>query len=139
MISRRSAFANEDDLVKRVTLLVSVLLLTWWASCGPRPESDQSFDQICELIKGKTAAEVEAMLGSPDVKEDIFQGDERWIWWNYTFLDGESYSPEMRGRIVHLEILFQNPFHQKTQRPSYSEWRISDPLAVSYSLAASKI
>jgi hypothetical protein len=91
------------------------------------------------MLKGKTAAEVESMLGAPDVREEILQGDERWIWWNYTFLDGDNYPPEMRGQIVHLEILFQNPFHRKTQRPAYSEWRITDSLAVSYSLPVPKI
>lgn len=125
--------------MKRFTLLTFLLFLSCWAACGPSPESDQSFDQICERVKGRTAAEVESILGAPDVREEILQGDERWIWWNYTFLDGNNYPPEMRGRIVHLEILFQNPSDQKGRRPSYSEWRISDPLAVSYSLPAPTI
>lgn len=125
--------------MKRFILLIFILLLSCWAACGPNPESDQSFDQICDMVQGKTAAEVESLLGDPDVREEILQGDERWIWWNYTFLDGDNYPPEMRGRIVHLEILFQNPAPLKAQRPSYSEWRLSDPLAVSYSLPAPKI
>ena len=139
MISCRSAFANEDALVKQSIRLVFVLLLTLWASCGRSPESDRSFDQICELVRGKTAAEVEEMLGSPDMRAQILQGDERWIWWNYTYLDGDSYTPEMKGRTVHLEILFQNPFHRQNRRPAYSEWRLTEPLAVSYLLPTPRI
>ncbi|HYO14461.1 MAG TPA: hypothetical protein VE685_14790 [Thermoanaerobaculia bacterium] len=125
--------------MKRFCLLAFAVGLYYGAACGPGSQSDRSFDQICDMVQGKTAAEVESLLGVPDVREEILEGDERWVWWNYTFLDGDNYPPEMRGRIVHLEILFQNPAPLKAQRPSYSEWRLSDPLAVSYSLPAPKI
>jgi hypothetical protein len=102
-----------------------LLILLALAGCGgARPRSDWSFDEIREQVSGRSAAEVEAMLGAPDAREPVLLGDERWIWWNYTFLDGALYPPEERGRVVHLEILFERP-----------SWKISGPLGVSYTPA----
>ena len=109
------------------------LLMVSWAACR-QSRSNRSFDQICELVNGKSAAEVEVILGAPDVREEILEGDERWVWWEYTFLDGEIYPPEVRGQVVHLEIMFQNPSRPLNRRLPYSQWRMSGPLAVSYSV-----
>ena len=116
--------------------IVAVLgLLVFLMACGKTtPRSDRSFDQIRELVAGKSAAEVEALLGEPDTRESVLVGDERWIWWNYTFLDGKDLPPELRGQVVHLEITFE-----RSPDPSASggsAWRISGPLGVSYSLPA---
>ena len=112
------------------------IVLLFLAACKSNARSGESFDQICSRVAGKTAAEVESLLGKPDARERLPMGDWRWIWWNYTFLDGEGYPPELRGRIVHLEILFSNP-----SRPSLpkSQWRVVGPLAVSYALAQSPL
>lgn len=100
---------------------------------GPRSQS--SFDEICQMVAGKSAAEVEALLGAPDSREEIPIGDQRWIWWDYTFLDGESYSPEVRGKTVHLEITFSSPIGPTRAGTPPSQWKVSSPLAVSYILA----
>jgi hypothetical protein len=101
-------------------------------SCKPRPRSDKSFDQICRLAAGKSASEVEALLGRPDTRQDLALGDKRWIWWNFTSLDGESYAPELRGRIVHLEITFSSPIGSSSAGLSPAQWKVSSPLSVSY-------
>ena len=106
-------------------------LLLGLASCRPAAKSQQSYDQIRRLVDGKTAAEVEGLLGQPDARETAL-GDSRWVWWNYTFLDGEQYAPEIRGQIVHLEITFRNPRGPGSPVP-LAEWKVSGPLSVSYS------
>ena len=115
---------------KLLTYLIMILLVL--AACKGNYRSGKSFDQICSQVAGKTAAEVEQLLGKPDAREKLPMGDWRWVWWNYTFLDGDGYPPELRGRIVHLEILFSNP-----SQPTLPEaqWRVIGPLAVSYALA----
>jgi hypothetical protein len=100
------------------------------AGCGGvRPRSDWSFDEIQKKVSGHSAAEVEKLLGEPDVRQPVLLGDERWIWWNYTYLDGTDYPPEERGQVVHLEILFERP-DSPTAAPA--AWKISGPLGVSY-------
>jgi hypothetical protein len=118
--------------VRRAVFILIGLLFVSWAACR-QFHSNRSFDQICELVQGKSAAEVEDLLGAPDVREEILEGDERWVWWDYTFLDGEGYPPEIRGQVVHLEIQFQNPSRPLNRHLPYSQWRMSGPLAVSYS------
>ncbi len=110
-------------------LILSLLLCL--ASCRPTARSQQSYDQIRRLVAGKDAAEVERLLGEPDLRSAVL-GDSRWVWWNYTFLDGEQYAPEIRGQIVHLEITFQNPQGPGAPVP-LAQWRVDGPLAVSYS------
>jgi hypothetical protein len=101
------------------------------SSCRSGARSEKSFDEICDRVSGKTAAEVEALLGNPDAREKLPIGDWRWVWWNYTFLDGDNYPPELRGKVVHLEIMFSNPMH--VDIPD-SQWRVGGPLAVSYAV-----
>lgn len=115
----------------RFLLLLSLSLLS--LHCRHVNRLERSFDQISELVNGKTAAEVESLLGSPDTRQQVLVGDERWIWWNYTYLDGEDYAPEVRGQVVHLEITFRNPSPPSGYRLPYSEWRIVYPYGVSYS------
>ena len=72
------------------------------------------------------------MLGSPDTRQAVFDADERWIWWNYTFLDGPAHPPELRGRVVHLEIVFLNPGGGQTD--DYSAWVADEALSPNYRL-----
>ena len=88
------------------------------------------------MVQGKTASEIEEILGPPDSRQSLLLGDERWVWWNYTFLGGQDYSPEVRGKVVHLQITFANPELSGRDRPPYSRWRVEDPLSVSYLLPA---
>lgn len=59
-------------------------------------------------------------------------GDKRWVWWNFTSLDGESYVPELRGKIVHLEITFSGPIGIANAGLPPAQWKVSSPLSVSY-------
>jgi hypothetical protein len=112
------------------TLLLLLLAASAFAGCGGvRARSRWSFDEIQQKVSGRSAAEIETLLGAPDVRQPVLLGDERWVWWNYTYLDGAAYPPEERGRIVHLEILFERP---DTASVSPAAWRISGSLGVSY-------
>jgi hypothetical protein len=121
----------------RPTIAVVLLLgLTLAVSCGaPSPRSRRSFDEIQQLVGGKTAREVEDLLGHPDSRR-FLADDEKWIWWNYTVLDGEHYAPEIRGQVVHLEIIFESPAAAGVAASPRAEWRVNGPFAVSYSRPA---
>lgn len=123
----------------RLTVVLTGLILVLCFSCRPSARSDRSFDEICELVSGKSAPEVEALLGAPDLRREVLAGDERWIWWNYTFLAGDSYPPEVRGKVVHLEISLTVPPDPSEPRLAKTELRVNSPLAVSYSLPVSKL
>ena len=86
--------------------------------------------EIQALAQGKSAEEIRRLLGDPDSRQVVFDDDERWIWWNYTYLDGKDCPPEMRGRVVHLEIVFRHP--RTAEQRSYSEWRVDEPFGVTY-------
>lgn len=115
-------------------VLAQVCLLGLTACSEARASSDKSFDEIRKLIEGKTAEQVVRLLGEPDTRQKVFGSDERWIWWNYTFLKGNDHPPEIRGQVVHLEIVFQNPDRSSPEPPSYAEWRIDEPFGVSFKL-----
>jgi hypothetical protein len=114
--------------------MVSLLLFC----CGhQQAKSRQCFDDIRKMVEGKTAAEVERILGKPDSRQPMVLTGERWVWWNYTFLDGSDYPPEDRGQVVHLEILFENMSKAGSMSTaSLSDLRAADPLGVSYTLSA---
>ncbi len=114
--------------------LVLLLGLTVLA-CQPGARSTWSYEEIRTRVAGRTAAEVEQLLGAPDLRESVL-GDQHWIWWNYTFLAGEQYAPEIRGQVVHLEIVLQKPAGRGSTSPS--EWRVTGPFSVSYSMASKK-
>lgn len=116
-----------------LTLVVFSIL-----ACDHSPaRSKYCFDDIRDMVNDKSAAEVEEMLGEPDTRQPGILADERWIWWDYTFLDGDDYPPEMRGQVVHLEILFERPpGSDDGPPPPYSQWQIGDPLGISYSIPA---
>lgn len=116
-----------------LTLVVFSIL-----ACDHSPaRSKYCFDAIRDMVNGKTAAEVEEMLGEPDTRQPGILADERWIWWDYTFLDGDDYPPEMRGQVVHLEILFERPSGSGGgPPPPYSQWQIGRTLGISYSIPA---
>lgn len=105
------------------------------AGCGrSAARSPRSFDEIHALIAGKDAAELVLLLGEPDSRQPVYGADERWLWWNYTFLDGSDYPPELRGRVVHLEVVVQKP-------PAAGDdalWRVAGGLAVNYRLPLSE-
>lgn len=87
------------------------------------------------MVKGRTSSEVETILGEPDSKQEMLSSGERWIWWNYTFLGGNNYPPELRDKVVHLEILFEPDDQAGVARASSpGELRASSPFAISYTL-----
>jgi hypothetical protein len=111
-----------------------LLLAALAAACHPSARSHRSYDEIRDLVAGKTGAEVEHLLGPPDVRQTVLD-DQRWIWWSYTFLDGDQYAPEIRGQTVHLEVTLQKP-PGRDAPTSPRDWRVNGPLAVSYTLPA---
>jgi hypothetical protein len=112
---------------------VSILILQL-VGCNSSSRSGRSFDQIRSLVQGKSAEEVMKLLGPPDSRQSFLLGDEQWIWWNYTYLGGKDYAPEVRGKTVHLQITFENPSVTGTEKPPYSKWQIVDPMSVSFLL-----
>ena len=108
----------------------AVALVTGHRESGAR--SARSYDEIQHLVAGKTADQVLRLLGEPDSRQVVLDADERWIWWNFTFLEGSDYPPEIRGTVVHLEILFKNPSAFQKKRLPYSEWVIDDVFGVSF-------
>jgi hypothetical protein len=122
--------------------LARALLVILLVGCGrSSARSGRSFPEIRNLVAGKTAAQVEAILGPPDTRQPALLDSERWIWWNYTFLAGNEYAPERRGQVVHLEIGFDPPAKAESRvtsvrerRPPYNEWRISELLGITYAV-----
>lgn len=114
---------------------ITFFLITLAGCAGPGARSERSFDQIQALARGKTAEQIVQLLGEPDSRQVVFDADERWIWWNYTFLDGKDCPPEMRGRVVHLEIVVKNPNKPASSRAGrrpYSEWKVDDAFGITY-------
>ncbi len=103
------------------------------AGCGAsHARSNRSFDEIQAQARGKTAQQILDLLGDPDSRQEVFDAGERWIWWNYTFLDGKDCPPEMRGRVVHLEIVVRDPEKVSVDRRPYSEWQVDDAFGITY-------
>ena len=124
--------------MKRKLLFLVGLLAAIWVGCHSSPRSKQSFDEICTLVAGKSTFEVEALLGPPDSKGETPLGEERWIWWDYTALRGQQYSPDIRDKIVHLQITFSSPILPAASGIPPSQWRVRNPLAVSYLLSETR-
>jgi hypothetical protein len=120
--------------VKRFLILFAVVVCMTQFSCSPSPRSDKSFDEIRKMVSGKTEAEVEKLLGAPDHYEKLLFGDERWTWWNYTHL-GKGWKPEVRDKIIHLEITFAAPLLAAAGQEERSRWRVSEPYGVGFSFA----
>jgi hypothetical protein len=120
--------------VKRFFLLMMVFGCLVLHGCAPAAKSAKSFDEIHKMVAGKTAAEVKQLLGPPDNVDKLLLGDERWVWWNYTFLEGTKWAPEMRGKVVHLEITFEGPSFEREGREvvAKAEPRVSEPYGVGY-------
>jgi len=110
------------------------MILCGLACAHRQAKSARSFDEIRDMVTGKTAAEVERILGKPDSRESMVMSGERWIWWNYTYLDGNNYAPEERGRVVHLEIVFEPDGSGARAANPRTELRVGGPLGVSYTL-----
>ncbi len=118
-----------------LAVVALVVLLTGCRKTAAR--SARSYDEINRLVAGKTADQVLHLLGEPDSRQVVLDADERWIWWNFTYLEGSDYPPEIRGRVVHLEILFKNPSRGHLERLPYSKWLIDDVFGVSFKRPAS--
>jgi hypothetical protein len=115
--------------------LLALLTLVAIAACRVRTaRSERSFAEIQGLVAGRSAAQIVALLGEPDSRLPVFDGDERWTWWSYTFLDGSDVPPELRGKVVHLEIVVVNPDRGARRRPPYSEWWVDDSFGITYRL-----
>ncbi len=123
--------------MKRGIAILASLGLALPAGCGaPGPRSSDSFDTIRQRVVGRSAAEVEALLGRPDSRQRLATGDENWTWWNYTDLRGAQYAPEVRHQIVHLEVLLAcdgGVGRGPGAAGGPARCRVDDPLAVSYS------
>jgi hypothetical protein len=118
--------------------LLPALLLAGGCFAGPLARSEQSFDEIASRLDGLTAAEVSRALGPPDSRQPVFLRDERWIWWNFTYLAGENYPPEVRGQVVHLEVTFRNPVVAGDLPRPIEEWRVAHPFGVAYRTLAGR-
>lgn len=117
-----------------------ILCILFLASCHHQTaKSAKCFDDIRKMVAGRTAAEVERILGQPDSRQRILLSAERWTWWNYTFLEGKDYPPEIRGRLVHLEIIFERKGGDPDSGDAkLSELLAADPLSVTYALVEEK-
>jgi hypothetical protein len=122
--------------VRRIACIALSILCVVILSCESRKIKLQSFDEIRARVKGKTAAEVLDLLGKPDLREKMLLLSERWSWWDRAYLEGNNYPPEMRGRHVHVEIVFDRTGQIRgNAEPPLSELRAGDDLSVSYTLA----
>ena len=120
--------------------LAAVFTIALFSGCHEAsPRSARSYDEIQQLVAGKTAAQVLRLLGEPDSRQIVLDADERWIWWNFTYLEGKDYPPETRGTVVHLEILFKNPRRTRGEHSPYSEWLIDDVFGVAFKKPSSKV
>ncbi len=127
-------------MASRIPLTGIAFLLIVLLGCqGHQARSERSFYEIETLARGKTAEQILELLGEPDSRQKVFDADERWIWWNYTFLDGKDCPPEMRGRVVHLEIVVRNPERVGTSRRPYSEWQVDDAFGITYKAPSTDI
>lgn len=112
-----------------------VLVLALMASSGSfgpmRSVPSRSYDDIRRQVEGKNAAETLALLGEPDTRQQVFGGDVRFIWWRYAVLDGPDHAPELRGRVVHLQIVFRNPGKSAKQNPD-APWPMDEGLGVGF-------
>jgi len=120
--------------VNRCFLLFLIFGCLVLNACSPSAKSEKSFDEIRSSVAGKTASEVKVLLGPPDNVEKLLLGDERWVWWNYTYLAGQSWEPAVRGKVVHLEITFENPSpdREESAADAKAEPRVSEPYGVAY-------
>ena len=116
----------------RATALLSGLFVVVACAAGPHARCRQSFDELAARLDGMTAAEVARTIGPPDSRQPVYLRDERWIWWNFTFLDGENYPPEVRGQVVHLEITFRNPAGAGDEPHPVADWRVAHPFGIAY-------
>jgi hypothetical protein len=122
-----------------VPLAVGLTLIgTLSASCGPRARSSRTFDEIRGLVAERPAEEVVKLLGEPDARRPLLPTLEAWTWWNYTVLDGNQYAPEVRGRIVHLEVVLRSSGDARAAPALQQGWRVIHD-GVSYSFPGGRI
>jgi hypothetical protein len=124
--------------VQQTRLFVIWLIVFLLVACGHRnvPKSPKCFDDIRDLVRGKNAAQIDSLLGHPDLREKMVFSGERWVWWDYTYLDGNKYPPDLRGRLVHLEIIFEPTVKSAARTEAVpSELWPTDPLAITYTFS----
>lgn len=132
---RRPALLLAALVLGALLLAAGLAAAVLWAVEGgghSRARSQRSFADIADRIAGMSAAEVIADLGEPDSRQPLYVDEERWIWWNYTYLAGEDCPPERRGQVVHLEVLFRKPEGESGTRRRYSQWFIAQPFGIRY-------
>jgi hypothetical protein len=123
--------------VRRPQTILILTILVFTLGCGQWvPKPNKCFDDIRDRVKGRTAAEIESLLGEPDSRQLMPMIGERWVWWNYTYLDGKNYPPELRGKVVHLEIIFERTSNAAAggAKMTLSDLKVIDPLSVSYTI-----
>jgi hypothetical protein len=136
MNRRRSAGVRSGSLTRVVVVVFGVF--GWLACNGSIARSGKSFDEIQHLVAGKTESDVERILGTPDTRGTGVVDDEVWVWWDYTFLDGAQYPPELRGQVVHLEITFERPVVAGGEALPRALWRVAGPFSVNFSRHVSR-
>lgn len=118
-----------------ISLGFIALMLALFASSGRlnllQSAPTRSYDDIQRQVEGKNAAETLALLGEPDFRQQVFGGDVRFIWWRYAVLDGPAHAPELRGRVVHLQIVFRNPGKSAQHDPD-APWPMDEGLGVGF-------
>lgn len=117
--------------MKRSAHIWIYILLLSLLACRQGARSNQCFDDILRNVEGRTANEVQKILGEPDSRQQMAPSGELWVWWNYTYLDGKDYPPEERGKVVHLQINFDRLSRDGEFSPQ-GELRVRGPLSVSY-------
>ena len=110
---------------------LGALVLILFSKIGIGSFQHRSFDEIKLLLKGKSAAETLSILGEPDTRREVFGGDLRFIWWSRAVLDGKEYPPELRGRVVHVQIVFRNP-GPRAARASFENWQMDEGLGIGF-------
>jgi hypothetical protein len=111
-------------------------LVGLFACAHHAPRSRHSFSDIQRLVVGRSEVEVEAMLGAPDVRQRRLATDEVWIWWDYTYLAGAQYAPELRQQVVNLVVAFECPAGAMGGAAPHSTWRVAGPFAVNFTRSA---
>lgn len=85
------------------------------------------------MVNGMSTEEIQEILGKPDSKVPMIGPGERWTWWNYTYLDGSDYAPEVRGTVVHLQIIF-DLYDQEAETFGLPVANASNAMTISYIL-----
>lgn len=114
-----------------VAAVLGALFIFWYWQHEIGSVRHRSFDELRRRLEGKSAAETVELLGEPDTRQEVFGGDMRFIWWRRAVLDGPNYAPEVRGRVVHVQIVFRNP-GARAAGASYASWQMDEGLGIGF-------